>query len=95
MELPRWKKFIEVADMPKSDLLHHFESCCHFIREGKEKELSWCTGEHKLVQHQKSGVSSWWFLPLHWLTSPLSLLCPCSEHGISRSVTVVLAYPVV
>lgn len=37
MELPKWKKFVEVADMPKSDLLHHFESCCHFIREGREK----------------------------------------------------------
>ena len=37
VELPKWKKFIEVADMPKSDLLHHFESCCHFIKEGRER----------------------------------------------------------
>lgn len=37
VELPKWRKFIEVADMPKSDLLHHFEECCEFIREGRER----------------------------------------------------------
>lgn len=52
---------------------------------------SWCTGEYKLVQHPKSGVSSCMVVPRAFFPS-LSLLCPCSEHGISRSVTVVLAY---
>ena len=37
VDLPKWKKYIEVADMPKSDLLHHFESCCRFIKEGRER----------------------------------------------------------
>ena len=35
-ELPRRKMFVEVVDMPESDLLHQFESCCQFIREGRE-----------------------------------------------------------
>ena len=37
VELPKWRKFIELADMPKSDLLHHFEECCQFIRGGRER----------------------------------------------------------
>ena len=33
--LGRFKtKFVCLADMPKSDLLHHFEPCCRFIQEG-------------------------------------------------------------
>ena len=37
VELPKWRKFIAVADMPKSDLLHHFDECCRFIRDGRER----------------------------------------------------------
>ena len=37
VELPRRRMFIQVLDMPKSDLLHKFEACCQFSKEGREK----------------------------------------------------------
>ena len=27
-------KFVQAADHPETDLLHHFESCCQFIKQG-------------------------------------------------------------
>ena len=36
-ELPRRRMFVQVADIPQSDLLHHFQSCCQFIKEGRER----------------------------------------------------------
>ena len=29
--------FVRVADLPKSDLLHHFEPCITFVKEGVER----------------------------------------------------------
>ena len=36
-ELPRRRMFVQVADVPQSDLLHHFPSCCQFIKESRER----------------------------------------------------------
>ena len=30
-------KFVCLPDLPTSDLLHHFEPCCHFIKEGVQQ----------------------------------------------------------
>ena len=30
--------FVRLPDLPTSDLLHHFEECCHFIREAVESK---------------------------------------------------------
>ena len=29
--------FVKVRDLPSSDLLHHFESCARFIKEGRQQ----------------------------------------------------------
>ena len=80
-------KFVCSADMSESDLLHHFEPCCRFIKEGVERGtvlVHWCVCLCLYV--------CVCCIMRNYLFIDLLYRYACSVHGISRSVTMVLAY---
>ena len=82
VELPKWRKFIAVADMAKSDLLFHFKECCRFVRDGRERGtvlVHWCVCvcERERERERESHIPN--FFPCS-LTHPFYF---CLTHSLT------------